>query len=118
MRPNDVPFLHVQCGPSGPATTYGMRSFIAAVAFLVKRSSGIHGMSMWQSADIRRYVVILSGSSGHVDGDPGHEVGVARRQEADDARLVDGLGHAAQRHALDLLLLLLGRHLVPARAQA
>jgi len=30
-----------------------MRSFSAAEAFAVKRSGGIHGMSMWQSAEIR-----------------------------------------------------------------
>ena len=48
-----MPFLHVHWGPSGPPTTNGMRSFIAAEALAVKRSSGIHGMSMWQSAEMR-----------------------------------------------------------------
>jgi hypothetical protein len=33
--------------------TYGIRSFIAAEAFDVNRSAGSHGMSMWQSAEIR-----------------------------------------------------------------
>jgi hypothetical protein len=45
--------LHVQCAPSGPSTTYGMRSRMAADAFVVNKSGGIHGMSMWQSAEIR-----------------------------------------------------------------
>jgi hypothetical protein len=30
-----------------------MRSFSAAEAFDVNRSGGIHGISMWQSAEIR-----------------------------------------------------------------
>ena len=37
--PKDIPFLHVQNGPSGPSVTYGMRSFSAAEAFAVNRSS-------------------------------------------------------------------------------
>ena len=53
MRPKDVPFLLVQYGPSGPSVTKGMRGFRAAVAFDVKRSGGIQGRSMWQSAEIR-----------------------------------------------------------------
>jgi hypothetical protein len=37
-----------------------MRSFIAAEAFAVKRSGGIQGKSMWQSAEIRVYFMALS----------------------------------------------------------
>src|SRR5262245_20252328 len=37
-----------------------MRSFIAAEALAVKRSGGIHGKSMWQSAEIRVYFMALS----------------------------------------------------------
>ena len=48
-----MPFLHVQYGPSGPSATYGMRSLSAADALDVKRSFGIQGMSMWESAEIR-----------------------------------------------------------------
>ena len=50
--PIAAPFFVVQRGPSGPSVTYGIRSFMAAEAFAVKRSSGSHGMSMWQSAEI------------------------------------------------------------------
>ena len=50
-----APFLDVQRGPSGPSATYGMRSRNAAVALAVKRSGGIQGMSMWQSAEILVY---------------------------------------------------------------
>jgi hypothetical protein len=53
MRPKDPPLRQVQCGPSGPSVTYGIRSFIAADAFEVNRSGGIQGRSMWQSAEIR-----------------------------------------------------------------
>src|SRR5256885_13220713 len=59
MRPNDWPFRQVQYGPSGPSVTYGIRSFIAADAFAVKRSGGIQGRSMWQSAEIRVYFMAL-----------------------------------------------------------
>jgi hypothetical protein len=51
--PKAAPFFAVQRGPSGPSVTYGMRSRSAAEALLVKRSGGIQGMSMWQSAEIR-----------------------------------------------------------------
>ena len=40
-------------GPSAPSLTYGMRSRMAAEALAVKRSGGIQGKSMWQSAEIR-----------------------------------------------------------------
>jgi hypothetical protein len=53
MRPKEPPLRQVQWGPSGPSVTYGIRSFIAADAFEVKRSGGIQGRSMWQSAEIR-----------------------------------------------------------------
>ena len=53
MSPKDVPFLQVQKGPSGPSVTYGMRSRRAADALAVKRSGGIQGMSIWQSAEMR-----------------------------------------------------------------
>src|SRR5262245_55653593 len=53
----------------------------------------------------------------HVDRQTRDEVGVAGGEEADDARLIDRLRDAAQRHALDLGLLLDRRHAVPARAQ-
>src|SRR2546426_10559389 len=58
----------------------------------------------------------ISVAAGHVDGHAGDEVRVARREEADHARLVAGLGHAPQWRALDLLRLLLRRSLLPARA--
>ncbi len=51
--PNEAPFFDVQRGPSGPSVTYGMRSRMAALALPVKRSGGIQGMSMWQSAEMR-----------------------------------------------------------------
>jgi hypothetical protein len=40
-RPKDVPFLHVQNGPSGPSAVKGMRSLSAAEAFDVNRSGGM-----------------------------------------------------------------------------
>jgi hypothetical protein len=48
-----MPFLQVQYGPSGPSATNGIRALRAGDAFAVKRSFGIHGMSMWLSAEIR-----------------------------------------------------------------
>src|SRR5688500_430527 len=57
-------------------------------------------------------------ASRDVDGDPRDEVGVGGGEKADHARLVLGLRDAAQGYALDLARLLLGRHAVPAGAQA
>src|SRR5512144_343106 len=51
--PKEAPFFDVHVGPSGPSVTYGMRSRREGLALPVKRSGGIHGMSMWQSAEIR-----------------------------------------------------------------
>src|SRR6266540_4687394 len=51
--PKEAPFFDVHVGPSGPSVTYGMRSRRAARALPVKRSGGIQGISMWQSAEIR-----------------------------------------------------------------
>jgi hypothetical protein len=59
-RPKEAPFLDVQHGPSGPSVTNGMRSRRAAEALPVNRSGGIHGMSMWQSAEIRVYCMAPS----------------------------------------------------------
>ena len=60
----------------------------------------------------------MSISSGNIDRDAGHEIGVARRQKADDLGLVGGLGDAAQRGARDLRGLVLRALLVPARPDA
>src|SRR6266498_3937776 len=51
--PKEAPFFEVHVGPSGPSVTYGMRSRRDALALPVKRSGGIQGMSIWQSAEIR-----------------------------------------------------------------
>src|SRR2546430_16921329 len=53
-----------------------------------------------------------------VDGDARDEVRIARGEEADDPRLVAGPGTAAERRARALPRLLLGRPLLPARANA
>src|SRR5439155_17444388 len=61
---------------------------------------------------------LASTSSVDVDGDAGNEVGVAGREEADDARLIHRLRHAAQRHLRRLACALFRGHRVPARAQS
>ena len=53
FRPKLAPLLVTHIGPSGPSVTYGMRSFSSRDAFSVNRVGGIHGMSRWQSAEIR-----------------------------------------------------------------
>jgi hypothetical protein len=47
-----APRFVVHMGPWRPSTTYGMRSRIAAEAFVVKRSGGSQQRSTWQSAEI------------------------------------------------------------------
>ena len=54
----------------------------------------------------------------HVDRHAGDEIRVLRGEEADHARLVDRLGHAPQRRALDLLRLLRLAALLPVRPDA
>jgi hypothetical protein len=63
-------------------------------------------------------VVALLDAAGDVDGDAGDEVGVGQGEKADHARLICRLGDAAERCARDLASLLLGRALLPARADA
>src|SRR5207249_2700568 len=65
----------------------------------------------WHNLAARRPLL----AARHIDGDARDEVGVARREEADHARLILRFGDTAQRHALDLGLLLDRRHAVPAR---
>src|SRR5262249_46397682 len=64
--PNGAPFFVVHCAPSGPSTTYGIRSFMSAEAFDVKRSGGSQGMSIWQSAEIRVECMLPSCRAGSV----------------------------------------------------
>src|SRR6266404_8394375 len=59
LSPKLAPFLATHCGPCGPSSTYGMRSFNSRDASDTKRSGGIHGMSRWQSAEILRYCIRL-----------------------------------------------------------
>jgi hypothetical protein len=46
--------------PCGPSSTGGMRSFSSRRASDTNRSGGIHGMSIWQSAEILRYSTLFS----------------------------------------------------------
>src|SRR3989442_14052281 len=59
-RPRLAPFFVVQLGPLGPSLTYGMRSFIAADAFVVKRSGGSQQRSTWQSAEMTSYFMMVA----------------------------------------------------------
>src|SRR4029077_11818409 len=57
FKPNVAPDLVTHWGPSGPSATYGIRSRICREASDVNNSGGIHGMSRWQSAEIRLYCI-------------------------------------------------------------
>src|ERR1700722_15368682 len=61
---------------------------------------------------------VRSASAGHIDGDAGDEIGVLRRQKADNPRLVDRLGDAAQRRVVDRPRLILLAAPFPMRADA
>src|SRR6266849_5268011 len=56
-RPNLAPLALTHSGPLGPSTTWGMRSFSAAAAFLVKRSGGSQIRSTCPSAEMTSYFI-------------------------------------------------------------
>src|SRR5882672_6790614 len=55
IRPNLAPLALIHSGPFGPSMTWGMRSFRAAEALLVKRSGGSQIRSTWPSAEMTSY---------------------------------------------------------------